>query len=122
MAYRFLHNNINVFELEKSVAFYREALGLEEQRRKTAPDGSFVLVFLGFEGGGHQLELTWLRDKKEPYNLGDNEIHIAVEAEDIEAARAHHQKMGCVCYENHAMGIYFIADPDGYWTEIIPKR
>jgi lactoylglutathione lyase len=122
MSFRFLHNNINVLDLEKSVAFYKEALGLAEQRRKTAGDGSFILAFLGFEGGGHQLELTWLKDRKEPYNLGDNEIHMAVEAEDIDAARAHHKKMGCVCYENEGMGLYFIADPDGYWTEIIPKR
>jgi lactoylglutathione lyase len=122
MGFRFLHNNINVLDLEKSVAFYKEALGLAEQRRKEAGDGSFVLVFMGFGDGGHQLELTWLRDRAEPYNLGDNEIHMAVEAEDIEAARALHKKMGCICYENQGMGLYFIADPDGYWTEIIPKR
>lgn len=122
MKFRFLHNNINVYDLEKSVAFYKEALGLEEQKRKNSADGSFILVFLGFEGGGHQLELTWLRDKQGPYNLGDNEIHMALEPEDFEAAKAHHKAMGCICYENHGMGIYFISDPDGYWTEIIPKR
>jgi lactoylglutathione lyase len=122
MSYRFLHNNLNVFDLEKSVAFYKEALGLVEQRRKTAGDGSFTLVFMGLEEGGHQLELTWLRDRTEPYNLGDNEIHMAVEASDYEAAHALHKKMGCICYENEGMGLYFIADPDGYWTEIIPKR
>jgi lactoylglutathione lyase len=122
MNFRFLHNNLNVLDLEKSVAFYSEALGMKEQRRKAPEDGSFILVFMGFGDGGHQLELTWLRDRTQPYNLGDNEIHMAVEADDMEAARARHKKMGCICYENQGMGLYFISDPDGYWTEIIPKR
>lgn len=120
MSYRMLHNNINVFDLEKSLKFYKEALGLRECRRNETE--GFILVYLDCGDGGHQLELTWLRDRKEPYNLGDNEIHLALEAEDYEAARALHGKMGCICYENPGMGIYFIADPDGYWTEIIPKR
>lgn len=123
MEFKFAHNNINVLDLEKSIEFYGQALGLREERRKEAGDGSFILVYLG-DGGktSHKLELTWLRDRTDPYNLGDNEIHIAFETSNFEAAYALHKKMDCICYENKAMGIYFISDPDGYWLEIVPPR
>lgn len=122
MKFTFAHNNLNVLDLEKSLAFYKAALGLEETRRKEGPDGAFTLVFLGDGVTTHKLELTWLRDRKEKYNLGDNEIHLAFVADDFNAAHELHKKMGCVCYENPTMGIYFIEDPDGYWLEILPKR
>ncbi len=123
MKFTFVHNNINVRDLEKSLDFYREALGLQEVHRKTAEDGSFTIVFLSDGGGSsHELELTWLRDWDRPYNLGDNEFHLAFRVDDYTASHAHHEKMGCICYENTAMGIYFINDPDGYWLEIIPTR
>lgn len=122
MGFTFLHNNFNVLDLDKSLAFYKEALGLVEQRRMDAPDGSFTIVFLGDGRTPHQLELTWLRDRTQPYDLGDNEIHLAVQADDFEAAKKKHRDMGVICYENPVMGIYFIEDPDGYWIEIIPPR
>ncbi|OGS12353.1 MAG: lactoylglutathione lyase [Elusimicrobia bacterium RIFOXYA2_FULL_58_8] len=122
MKFTFSHNNLNVFNLAKSLAFYKEALGLEETRRINAADSSFTLVFLGDGATTHKLELTWLRNRKEKYALGDNEIHLAFTAEDYQAARALHKKMGCICYENEAMGIYFIEDPDGYWLEILPDK
>lgn len=123
MTFTFAHNNFNVMNLDKSLKFYEEALGLKEVRRKEAADGSFILVFLGDGATGHQLELTWLRDwEKESYNLGDNEFHLAFMTDDIEASLKKHKEMDCVCFENTAMGIYFIADPDGYWLEIVPKK
>ena len=123
MQFKFVHNNFNVLDLEKSLAFYEKALGLKEIRRKEAEDGSFILVYLGDGGASaHSLELTWLRDWDRPYNLGDNEFHLAFTVEDFEAAHALHKEMGCICYENEAMGIYFINDPDGYWLEIIPAK
>jgi lactoylglutathione lyase len=122
MSFRFVHNNINVFELEKSIAFYEEALGLKVTNRKEAGDGSFIIVFMGDGSSEHQLELTWMRDRNDPYNLGDNEIHLAFKADDYDAAYAKHKAMNCICYTNEKMGIYFIADPDGYWLEIIPDR
>lgn len=122
MNFQFAHNNINVFDLDKSVAFYAEALGLQELRRKEAADGSFVIVFLGDGVSTHLLELTWLRDRHDPYNLGDNEIHLAFETDDMEAAHEKHKAMNCICYENTKMGLYFISDPDGYWLEIVPKK
>ena len=122
MKFAFAHNNINVFDLEKSVAFYKEALGFVEVRRHEASDGSFILSFMGDETTNHKLELTWMRDRTEPYNLGDNEIHLAVIVDDFDAAYKHHKEMGCICYENKGMGLYFIHDPDKYWTEIVPIR
>ena len=123
MKFTFAHNNINVVDLNKSIDFYRKALGLEVLRTKTAEDGSFKLTFMGDGVTEHQLELTWLQDLgKDAYDLGDNEIHLAFAVDDMEAAHALHEEMGCICFENPKMGIYFIEDPDGYWSEIIPKR
>ena len=115
-------NNFNVLNLEKSLEFYKNALGLVETKRTVAEDGSFILVFLGDGESTHKLELTWLRDWDRPYNLGDNEFHLALEVEDFDKAYELHKEMGCICFENKAMGIYFIADPDNYWIEILPKK
>lgn len=123
MNFKFVHNNFNVLDLEKSLKFYKEALNLVETKRHIAEDGSFKLVFLSDNNqSSHLLELTWLRDWDRPYNLGDNEFHLALEVDDFEKAYNHHKQMGCVCYENKEMGIYFISDPDNYWIEIIPSK
>ena len=122
MQFSFAHYNYNVLNLEKSLAFYKDALGLEEVSRMEAEDGSFIIVYLGDGKTKFNLELTWLRDWDRPYNLGDNEVHLAFTAEDFDAAHAKHKEMGCICFENEAMGIYFINDPDGYWLEIVPNR
>lgn len=122
MQFRFAHNNFNVRDLDRSLAFYQEALGLAECRRIEAPDGSFIIVYLSDGATGHLLELTWLRDWDRAYNLGDNEFHLALRVDDFEAAHAKHQQMGCIFFENQAMGIYFISDPDGYWVEVIPTK
>ena len=114
------HTNFNVFNLEKSLEFYTQAFEFEEVRRVDAEDGSFILIYLGDGSGGHQLELTWLRDRNEPYNLGENEIHFAVTTTDYEGWHARHKEMGFNLWENDAMGIYFVEDPDGYWIEVLP--
>lgn len=118
MKFVFAHNNINVLDLEKSMEFYSKALRLTEARRLEMP--AFTLVYLGDGATGHLLELTWLHDRKKPYNLGENEFHLAMLVDDYDAAHALHKSMGCICYENEKMGIYFIKDPDGYWIEILP--
>ena len=120
--FTFNHVNFNVLDLERSLRFYREALGLEPARRVKAPDGSFELCFLSDGVTDYRLELTWLADHKEPYDLGEVEFHLAFAVPDMEAAHAKHAEMGCICFENTAMGIYFIEDPDGYWLEVIPAR
>lgn len=120
--FKFNHFNFNVLDLDKSLKFYKEALGLEEVRRKEAEDGSYKLVYLG-DGEGHfSLELTWLRDREEKYDLGDEEFHLALTTENFDEAYQKHKEMGVIIYENPAMGIYFIGDPDGYWIEIVPAK
>lgn len=120
---RFDHFNINVLDLQRSIAFYEKALGLKEHHRKEASDGSFILVYLADDQGNFLLELTWLRDRQEAYELGDNESHLCSRvAGDYDAVRAYHKEMGCVCFENEAMGLYFINDPDDYWIEVLPMK
>ena len=122
MKFKMIHENYNVKDLDASLAFYKEALGLTEIRRKVADDGSFIIVYIGNEETDFELELTWLKDHPQAYNLGECEFHLAFRVDDYEAAHALHEKMGCICYENPKMGIYFITDPDGYWLEIVPTR
>ena len=120
---QFNHFNFNVVDLDRSLTFYRDALGLEPVRRKTGPVGSFQLVYLGDGETGFQLELTWLRDRgAKPYDLGECEFHLAFVTDQYDALHARHKEMGCECFENPAMGIYFISDPDGYWIEIVPVK
>lgn len=123
MNFTFAHNNFNVTNLDRSLEFYKEALGLREARRVVPESGEFILVYLTDGTSSHLLELTWLRDwEKDSYDLGDNEFHLALVTDDLESAHKKHAEMGCICYENPKMGIYFISDPDDYWIEIVPKK
>lgn len=122
MKFRMVHENFNVADLNRSVKFYEEALGLKEQRRVNAPDGSFILAYMGSDASDFELELTWLKEHPQNYDLGEDEFHLAFHVDDFDAAHSLHENMGCICFENPAMGIYFIEDPDGYWLEIIPER
>jgi lactoylglutathione lyase len=122
MSFTIDHFNINVLDLDKSLKFYEKALGLKETRRMTADDGSYIIVYLGDGTSPCKLELTWLKSQTTPYDLGDEEFHIAFKTDDFDAAYALHKQMDCICYENKDMGIYFINDPDGYWLEVVPVR
>ena len=118
MKFKMIHENYNVSDLDRSIKFYNEALDLHEVRRKTTDD--FIIVYMSNDVSDFELELTWLKDHPQPYTLGVCEVHLAFKAEDYEAAHKKHEEMGCICFENEAMGIYFIVDPDGYWLEILP--
>lgn len=122
MKFTYNHFNFNVLDLEKSMNFYKEALNLTEVRRKEAADGSFILVYLGDDKTDFSLELTWMRDRTEPYDLGEQEFHLAMAVDNYDEAYKKHQEMGCIEYVNESMGIYFIIDPDGYWIEIVRKK
>ena len=122
MQFKMIHENYNVIDLDRSLSFYEQALGLTEKRRKEAKDGSFIIVYVGNEQSDFELELTWLRDHPQPYDIGEEEFHLAFRTDDFEAAHALHEQMGCICFENPSMGIYFIQDPDGYWLEVLPTR
>ena len=119
----FNHFNFNVLDLERSLDFYRRALDLSVAREKEAADGAFKLVYLKDAADSpFLLELTWLRDRTQPYDLGEEEFHLAFHTDEFDRLHQLHRDMGCICFENPAMGIYFIQDPDGYWIEIVPSR
>ena len=121
---KFDHFNINVTNLERSIAFYEKALGLKTSSEE-ASDGSFTLVYLTDNETGFLLELTWLKDHTAPYELGGKRKSPTVfhcGFVDYDAIRAYHEEMNCVCFEDTAMGLYFINDPDDYWIEILPQK
>ena len=120
--FRFNHFNFNVLDMQRSLKFYKNALGLEPVREKNAADGSYQIIFLGDWQSDFRLELTYLKDHSEPYDLGEQEFHLAFVADDMEKAHALHEKMGCICMDNPDIGVYFVTDPDGYWIEVIPPR
>ena len=120
MKFKMVHENYNVVDLDKSLAFYQKALGLHEKRRVEG-DG-FIIVYIGNEESPFELELTWLAEHPQPYNLGEEEFHLAFAVDDFDAAYQLHKEMDCICFENPSMGIYFIQDPDGYWLEVVPPR
>ena len=119
---QFNHFNFNVRDLDRSIQFYKEALELEVVRENPASDGSYKIIYLGDGETNFRLELTWLKDHPQPYDLGEQEFHLAFLTDRYDELHQRHQDMGCICYENTAMGLYFLEDPDGYWIEIIPVR
>ena len=120
---KFDHFNFNVTDLERSISFYNKALGFVESHRINSNDGSFIIVYLKDTQSDFLLELTWMRDHPQAYDLGECEFHLCVRVPgDYDAVRAFHKEMGVVCYENHDMGLYFIEDPEGYWIEILPQK
>ena len=120
MNFKMVHENYNVSNLDDSLKFYEEALDLKESRR--IENENFTIVYIKNELSDFELELTWLKDHPQKYNLGECEFHLAFITDDFEGALKKHKEMGCVCFENKEMGIYFIEDPDGYWLEIVPQN
>ena len=124
MAARMLHTCIRVMNLEKSLEFYKNALGLVEIRRKDFPKHKFTLVYLSDAPGGYEIELTYNYDPEKPYDLGNGFSHIAVGADDIVSLREKHMEMGYEVTELKGLPgepprYYFVTDPDGYKVEVI---
>ena len=116
-----LHTCITVYDLEKSLRFYQDVLGLKEEKRIVFPKGDRISVFLADETSSNKIELTWIKDHA-PYDLGDNLGHIGIKTDDIDAARKEHERLGIVTGEIKMFNVYFIKDPDGYIIEIIPTK
>lgn len=124
MNYKMLHTCIRVANLDKSLKFYTEAMGLKETRRKDFPDDKFTLVFLSDESCNYEIELTYNYNPEKPYEIGNGFSHIAVSVEDLEKSREKHEEMGYKVTK--LMGLsgekprfYFVTDPDGYDVEVI---
>jgi lactoylglutathione lyase len=126
---RILHTMLRVGNLQRSIDFYTQVLGMRLLRQKDYPDGKFTLAFLGYgdESDNTVIELThnWDTDS---YDLGTGYGHIALEVDDVyEAAEAIRQRGGKILREAGPMNagttiIAFVEDPDGYPIELIGKR
>ena len=126
---RILHTMIRVGNLEKSIRFYTEVLGMKLLRQKDYPDGEFTLAFIGYgeEAENTVIELTynWGTDR---YELGEGFGHIALEVDDVyQAAEEIRKRGGKIIREPGPMNagttiIAFIEDPDGYAIELIGKK
>jgi len=125
---RMLHTMIRVGDLEKSIAFYTEVLGMRLLRRKDYPEGRFTLAFVGYgdEADHTVIELTHNWDT-ERYDLGNGFGHIALAVDDaVAACDAIRQRGGKVVREAGPMKhgttvIAFVEDPDGYKIELIER-
>jgi len=126
---RLLHTMLRVGDLDRSLAFYTDVLGMRLLRRKAFPDGRFTLAFVGYqdESEGAVLELTHNWDTAS-YDLGDGYGHVALEVDDAyQACEAIKSRGGKVVREAGPMKhgttvIAFVEDPDGYKVELIQKR
>lgn len=122
MNFHFAHNCLYVFDLQRSLDFYKNALGLEPVRQMHPSDQNVTLVFLSDGSSDHELELAYRSDRKTPYDPGDSHFHTAFTTKDMTAARARHTAMGCIIRDPETEPVYFIADPDGYEIEISPAE
>lgn len=122
MDFTFVHNCLKVLDLDRSLKFYRDALGLEPVRWMRPSDEDIQLVFLSDGRSAHELELGCPANREKPFALGDNEFHIAFRTGDMEAAHELHERMGIISYDPDSEPVYFIQDPDGYKIEIIPAE
>lgn len=120
MEFRFSHNCIYVQDLQRSLKFYKEALGLEPARWMRPSDMDIQLVFLTDGQSSHELELGCPDGQNRPFELGDNQFHLAMSVKDTEAAHRLHEEMGIIVRDPETEPVYFIQDPDGYIIEIIP--
>lgn len=125
---RILHTMLRVGNLERSIAFYTQVLGMRVLRQEDFPDGKFTLAFVGYQGeqDGAVLELTY-NYGVENYDLGNAFGHVALEVEDaFLACEAVKSKGGKIIREAGPMlhgstVIAFVSDPDGYKIEFIQK-
>ncbi|MBL4933133.1 VOC family protein [Clostridium paridis] len=127
MAVKMLHTCIRVKDLEKSLKFYRDALGLVETVRKDFPNNKFTLVYLSNEEGGYEIELTYNYDQEKPYEIGNGFSHTAIGVDDLEGEREKHKALGYEVTDLKGLpgnrpNYYFVTDPDGYKVEVIRNK
>lgn len=122
MKAKFIHRCTHVLDKQTSIAFYEKALGMHVVREMGPDDGSWTNTYLANDGTPFEIELTWNNGRTEPYENGGRDTHIAFEVDDYDAAHELHEQMGCIVFENPRMHLYFIADPDGQWIEILPAN
>ncbi len=125
MEFTLTHTCIRVMNLEKSIKFYEDALGLKISRRSDFE--TFSLVFLSDKNNQYFIELTYNVGQEVPYEIGNGYSHIAFYVTDIEKAHAHHKSLGYETTDlkrisDKSSRIYFVTDPDGYKVELIENN
>jgi lactoylglutathione lyase len=126
MDVKMLHVCLRVGNLDASIKFYQDVLGLVETRRNDKTEHGFILVYLSDKVGGYELELTY-NIGTDSYIVGDGFSHIAIGVDDLEASHENHSKLE---YEvtplkglpGNQPNYYFITDPDGYKVEVIRNK
>ena len=130
MPAKFLHTMLRVRDLEKSIGFYTDLLGMKELRRNDVPAGRYTLVFLGYASnaeGQAEIELTYNYDQEGPYELGTAFGHLALSAPDVAAACEKVRAGGgrvvreAGPVKHGTTVIAFVEDPDGYKIELIER-
>lgn len=124
MKYKLEHGCIRVMDLNKSLDFYKNALGLKEVIRKDFPEHKFTLVYLTDENNNYEIELTYNYDTEKPYDIGNGFSHFALTVEELEESHKRHIDMGYDVGDLKGLPgekprYYFVKDPDGYAIEII---
>lgn len=126
MAVKMLHTCIRVVDLEKSIKFYSEVIGLKLTREIDHLDRGFKIVYLSDEFNHYELELTY-NVGVESYEIGNGYSHIAIGVDDLESSHEAHKKMGYEVTDMKGLPgtpptFYFIEDPDGYKVEVIRNK
>lgn len=123
MTYRMIHACIRVMDLEKSEQFYQQAFGFKVSRKRDFPEAGFTLSYLTDPSENFELELTYNYDQAQPYTIGDGYSHLAVSVADLEASHRRHKELGFSPTPLKGLtgtaSFYFVADPDGYRTEVV---
>lgn len=126
MSKKMIHTCVRVKDLDKSIAFYTEVLGMKEVRRLDYPENKFTLVYLALPGDDYELELTYNYDQETPYDLGNGYGHIAIGVQDLEDTHEEYSQSGYDVTDlkglsDGAASFFFIKDPDGYKIEIVQQ-
>jgi len=125
---KFAHTMIRVFDLQKSIAFYENALGFTLSRTSDHENGQFTLAFLDIPNSDSQLELTYNWPQAEPYDLGEGYGHIALYVEDMDAtveqirSAGYELDRGPKSSPSGKSQMAFVKDPDGYAIELLEEK
>jgi len=123
MSLKYLHTMIRVYDLDKTITFFEQGLGLKITRRKEHPEGKFTLIFLSTgEADAPEIELTYNWEHDEPYSIGRNFGHLAYAVDNIYEACARLQKHGVTINRPPRDGrMAFVRSPDLISIELLQK-
>lgn len=123
MKYSMAHIGINVLDLNRSIKFYNNVFGMREVfRMHPKSELDMILCFLCNESNETMLTLTWYGERTFPYELGENDVHLAFVTDDFEESYKRHAEMGIVCISEMQKSIYYVEDPDGYQIAVVPEK